>query len=495
METRDARARRAFQHIIGLCSAFCWLAAVLPVAEGQFALSAVSTINLNGNNLTVDSFNSQDPLHSDWHSNYFGPSYGYYPLSDPIGKRLAGGVVAAGSNIINVGNAAIYGYVITAPGGAVSVMKNGSVGDTNWIGPDPGAPLNEGIQRGHAGTNLNFAFPGVSLPSATWASLPTTSTNIGGKQYTYIIKQRGTYVISSTLTANLYVAATNVVLYLPGGINLSGNSATLTVGTNFGVTVYCGGPINISGGAAFNNVNQLAAALRIFGLPPGIDSAGDNVNGCTSISVGGSGTGTTVFAPEASLTFYGGGSSAYDVLGAFVVHDITINGKFSFHYDESLTPHSAPWIIDQPTDCIVAASSNAAFTVSAIGSSLNYQWYFDQTNLITNIYQSSLVLTNIQPSDAGDYRVVITDSYGSVTSAPANLFVYTDATPFLSNPGSQNGQLTFNVSGVTGLNYSVETSTNLMDWMPLETNVSPFLFTDTNTAAFQQRFYRSVFVQ
>jgi len=60
---------------------------------------------------------------------------------------------------------------------------------------------------------------------------------------------------------------------------------------------------------------------------------------------------------------------------------------------------------------------------------------------------------------------------------------------------STNGQFQFDISGVTGLNYSVQASTNLVDWVPLGTNVSPFTFLDTNAAHFPQRFYRSGFVQ
>ena len=121
----------------------------------------------------------------------------------------------------------------------------------------------------------------------------------------------------------------------------------------------------------------------------------------------------------------------------------------------------------------------------------------NQTNLIaadTNL--TSLLLTNVQFSDAGSYSVLITNIYGSATSAPASLIVYSNATPTLTiDSGSTNGQFQFDILGVTGLNYSVQASSNLIDWMPLETNVSPFTFTDTNSTAFPQRFYRSVFMQ
>jgi hypothetical protein len=125
-----------------------------------------------------------------------------------------------------------------------------------------------------------------------------------------------------------------------------------------------------------------------------------------------------------------------------------------------------------------------------------YQWFFNQTNLIaadTNL--STLSLTNIQLTNKGYYSVIVTNLYGSVTSVVASLTVYFDPTPNLAiDSASTNGEFQFDILGVTGLNYSVQASSNLIDWAPLETNVSPFTFIDTNSTAFPQRFYRSVFL-
>lgn len=306
------------------------------------SLVAESTINLQGNNIMVDSFDSSDPLHSDWQTTftYHGTNFGFYPLLDAATKRLATAVVATDQSVINVGGAEVYGYVDTAPGGTASINNNGSVGDLNWIGPNPAAPANNGIQAGHAKDDMNVNFTDQALPKVAWQSLqPTTATNIGGITYDYVITNTGNYKMGGTLTENLYVAATNVTLYLPNGINLNGTpgNTSLTIGTNDDLTIYSGDNISTSGGAAINNVNQIALAFGIYGLPPGNDTAGDNVQGCTSINVGGNGVGTGyVYAPEASLTFNGGGAGIYNVVGAYMVHDIQLNGHFAFHYDQAL---------------------------------------------------------------------------------------------------------------------------------------------------------------
>jgi hypothetical protein len=199
-----------------------------------------------------------------------------------------------------------------------------------------------------------------------------------------------------------------------------------------------------------------------------------------------------------------GGSGVHDAVGAFIVHDIRFSGHINFHYDEALA--FAPFPIGfatQPRNQIVSAGSNVTFTVSTTGGlPMSYRWFFNQTNLVssiaTNAPASSLTLTNVQLTQTGNYSVVITNLLMSVTSAPAVLFVYTNLTqlaPQLAAPTtSTNGQFQFNIAGVTGLNYAVQTSTNLIDWIPMQTNVSPFNFMDTNMNGLRQRFYRSIFL-
>jgi len=59
-----------------------------------------------------------------------------------------------------------------------------------------------------------------------------------------------------------------------------------------------------------------------------------------------------------------------------------------------------------------------------------------------------------------------------------------------------NGQVQLSLTGATGYNFAVEASTDpaASDWTPLETNASPFTLTDTNSPAFDSRFYRARFV-
>ena len=57
---------------------------------------------------------------------------------------------------------------------------------------------------------------------------------------------------------------------------------------------------------------------------------------------------------------------------------------------------------------------------------------------------------------------------------------------------SSNG-ISVPVTGVPGSMYIVQASTNLQNWISLETNISPLLFTDTNSGRYRKRFYRAVY--
>jgi hypothetical protein len=65
---------------------------------------------------------------------------------------------------------------------------------------------------------------------------------------------------------------------------------------------------------------------------------------------------------------------------------------------------------------------------------------------------------------------------------------------FQSITKSSNGEFLASLRAWHGESYVIETSTNLQNWAPAHTNVMTlplFEFTDTNTPASPQRFYRA----
>jgi len=112
-----------------------------------------------------------------------------------------------------------------------------------------------------------------------------------------------------------------------------------------------------------------------------------------------------------------------------------------------------PSITTQPLSQTNAIGGNVTLSVVAAGASpLGYQWRFYGSN-ISGATATSYALTNIQPTNGGDYTVVITNAFGSITSTVATLTV--NASPFINNqPQSLSVNLganaTFNVTAAGG---------------------------------------------
>jgi hypothetical protein len=82
-------------------------------------------------------------------------------------------------------------------------------------------------------------------------------------------------------------------------------------------------------------------------------------------------------------------------------------------------------ILTQPVDVAVNPGATATFAVTAIGSQpLTYQWWKDDVRL-EGAVTPGIVIGNSQLANAGFYRVVLSNSFGSVTSAPAALSINT----------------------------------------------------------------------
>lgn len=83
----------------------------------------------------------------------------------------------------------------------------------------------------------------------------------------------------------------------------------------------------------------------------------------------------------------------------------------------------APQIFGDPASQLTQLTSNAVFTVGVDGATpLSYQWLFYGTN-VANQTNATLSLTNLQVANAGNYSVLVTNAYGSATSAVAVLTV------------------------------------------------------------------------
>ncbi|MGB7746142.1 MAG: immunoglobulin domain-containing protein [Verrucomicrobiia bacterium] len=143
-----------------------------------------------------------------------------------------------------------------------------------------------------------------------------------------------------------------------------------------------------------------------------------------------------------------------------------------------------PSINFDPQDDSALVGQDTSFSVQASGTApLSYQWYYNTNTVLTNATGSTLTLTNVQLSDSGGYSVVVTNSYGSATSAVAQLTVNLPVAPsIITQPQDQTSILpgataTFSViaSGTDPLSYQWYYNTNT-----LLTNATDSILTITN---------------
>lgn len=195
--------------------------------------------------------------------------------------------------------------------------------------------------------------------------------------------------------------------------------------TNIPVAAVVGTPIT----QILITVNGEAGGLRpqsyqITNLPPGLVVPGINSAGVVNTSAL-TGVATITGTPTASGTF-NVRILAYEFPNgpAQVANDFfPSTGPVTLTINVSAAASSSPAITAQPAGLIVAPGGNATFSVTATGSPPpTYQWQRNGT-AITGATAASLALTNVQASDAGDYRVVVSNAGGTVTSNSATLSV------------------------------------------------------------------------
>jgi pectate lyase len=129
----------------------------------------------------------------------------------------------------------------------------------------------------------------------------------------------------------------------------------------------------------------------------------------------------------------------------------------------------APAIVNPPADQTVTAGQTATFTAGASGTEpLSYQWYFNTNTLLGGAASSSLEIVNAQTNQEGAYSVVISNAYGSATSAVAMLTVIAAAPVIVTQPTDQTvivGQdatFTVGASGTAPLAYQWYYNTNTL---------------------------------
>ncbi len=119
------------------------------------------------------------------------------------------------------------------------------------------------------------------------------------------------------------------------------------------------------------------------------------------------------------LSYAWGGNAMLVSDDELIEHEDTYRTNF-LPVNSGLT---APFVVLQPQDQASPEGGNVFFQVFKAGTApTTYQWRFNGTNL-AGATTSTLSLTNVQVSDAGNYSVALTNSAGSAVSSNAFLTV------------------------------------------------------------------------
>ena len=420
-------------------------------------------------------------------------------------------------NAVNISGATASSYtrinVQSGDTGSYSVVVNNSSGSATSANAVLGLnappaittqPQNQTVNPGGSatfsvvatGTSLSYQWRqnGADIVDATASSYTLTNAQpVDAGDYTVLVSNPAGSVLS---------AAALLTVNSPAFVTTQPQSQAVSPGANVTFTVGASGTspftyqwrlnaVNISGATASsytrNNVQSgdagnysvvvsnvagsdtSADAVLTLNIPPSITSqpANQTVNAGANatFSVSASGTAPLTYqwrfdsdnipgATDSSYTRSNAQSADAGVYSAVVMNAFGVATSLG----ATLTVHSPPAITTQPSGLMVNQGSSAAFSVVVSGDSpLSYQWRFNAGN-ISGATDSSYTKSNAQPSDAGNYSVVITNLYGTVTSSDAALVVNTPpsiTTQPVSQTVAPGANVTFSVTatGTAPLGY------------------------------------------
>ena len=167
--------------------------------------------------------------------------------------------------------------------------------------------------------NTNYIYDKYTYNYTIYQGVPVYETNY----YDHVLSG-GKYYMNSYDSGSYYVSGTSELVIMDG-LDMSGGD-TIKVDPAAQLTVYSGGSdLNINGNGVAN-LSGKPADFMVYST-------------ATTASFSGNGTFTGILvAPYANLTMNGGGtaSNPADFSGCVLANNITMNGHFSFHYDEAL---------------------------------------------------------------------------------------------------------------------------------------------------------------
>jgi len=404
----------------------------------------------------------------------------------------------------------------------MALRADGSLATWGYFSRDPAPPAEAtnllAISLNGSGSTVNNLVLRADGTMFNWNSKsqsPTLSNvNVvaiaAGGAHQLALQDDGTVLawgVNTYGVTNVPAAATNIIAIAAGwshnlalradgtvigwGLNTSGQATALSNAVNV-VAIAAGGNQSLAlladGTVIGRIVTNTPGASVIYGPPTG------DISNKTAIAAGSYHS----LAINADRTVTGWGATNYgkiNIPSALTnVFAIAAGGSDSLALvDDPFAPPTPPRIGRMPSARAIMAGQAAVFNALAVGGpSLSYRWYHNGV-LLPGQNKASLVFTNVLPSDAGDYQLVISNRFGSITGLVAAVTVNLPP-PVMKSVFHSDGAFSFTVDGIAGVLYIVEyrDALDTGTWTELASRLgdgSTEIIADTNAVS-QTRFYR-----
>ncbi|MDB5034933.1 MAG: hypothetical protein JWQ98_2174 [Chlorobi bacterium] len=322
-----------------------------------------------------------------------------------------------------LGGAASFTVAVNGPGSTYQWRKGG----TNITGAT-GATLNISaatvadattydvvVTNGCGSVTSNTASLTVNSPPVISVH-PVTQAVCQGEPVTMSVTATGTSLTYQWFKSGTQVSgATSAALSIPAAAPGDAGQYSVTI------TGTCNPP-----------ATSLAATLVVKGAPT-ITAQPTAQTICEGkplhLTVTATGVGLAYQWRKNNLAISGATNAAYDVASAGPgnagTYDVVISGSCQPSVTSTpvtVTINPLPHITVAPIKQTALVGTDVTFSVTATGPDLQYQWRKSTVN-ITGATSASLALKSVKATDFGDYDVVVRNSCGADTSAPARLTV------------------------------------------------------------------------
>jgi alpha-tubulin suppressor-like RCC1 family protein len=229
----------------------------------------------------------------------------------------------------------------------------------------------------------------------------------GGGEFSLALQADGTVVAWGDDT----YGETNV----PAGLS---NVVAIAAGSDFSLALQANGAVVGWGGDTYGQSTPPAALSNVVSIAAGQDfsSLALQADG-TVVAWGNNGYGETNVPP---------GLSNVVAIAAGALHSL------------ALVNNGSPFIARQPVGTDLYSGASDFLSAGIVGGPpLSYQWQLNGTNIV-GATNSTLALTGLQTNNAGVFRVVVSNSLGTATSAGTTVAVTNSAPIILIPPASQS---------------------------------------------------------